>query len=333
MRKSELILRRLWLTILRSGRDARARKIVLRIGFIVLYYAAYAMYARKEAQEIGPWGFVFSIVLLVLASGVVYFIRRGHAKEDASLLTLSARVSAAPPSDLSNHRRQIASALLHLPAMVDRAGTEALHQQSKMAPGNIGAGRRRSLDVAMRPDVWLNVPVADRDLLRSAEGSWTWDEVWPWIVRAEDVRVLRWVLGIDEVLTPFEFLRPDLTVAIELTLKPERADGTTCLASYDLRPEQTMAQTMVTRCVGEGIHRGQLDEPDEAAREELVAMAQSLGSSEDADLLAGTEIVGKASWDRISWVGQAALRRLKVLTALIDYLNGPPTQSASLRNV
>jgi hypothetical protein len=137
------------------------------------------------------------------------------------------------------------------------------------------------------------------------------------------VRVLRWVIAIDEVLTPFEFLRGDLRLAIELTQDPARVEGGRCLASYDLRPEQTLAQVMVARCIGEGIHRGELSEPDAEARAYFVQMAERLGADDSEDLLTGSETVGKSSWDRVRWLGQAALRRLQVLTAVIDYLNGP----------
>ena len=320
MNKSELFFRSLWLLLKRSGRDARARQALLRIGFVLLGIVGYALFLRRSLQETGPALFAFDAILLLLAMGVGYFIRRGYARDDESLLSLSTRQPVAP-SDLAEHRHRIAAELLHLAAMVDRAGTEALHRQQQVAPENIGNTRRRALNCASKPEVWEIVPEADRELLRSAEGSWEWETIWPWITRSEDVRVLRWVLGIDQVLTPFEFLRSDLTVAVELTLRPDRVNGDVCLAAYDLRPEQTIAQTMVARCIAEGIQRGLLDETDVEARRQMVELAENMGSGENADLLAGSETVGQAKWDRIIWLGQAALRRTRVLTALIGYLN------------
>jgi hypothetical protein len=48
------------------------------------------------------------------------------------------------------------------------------------------------------------------------------------------------------------------------------------------------------------------------------------------DLLIGGQAVGKAHSDKIQMMGQAALRRKKVLETLIEYLNDLPNNDARL---
>lgn len=321
MTRSELFWRNLSLALRRATRDQRALSNLLG-AFALLSYAAYLLWA---VTYLGPWGSVCLTVVMGLAIGGAIFINKKNARDVESVLSLSSP-SALQINDLREHRIRLANILLCKAIVVDRANNENLHRMGKIDPRREGICRRRTLDLARRPELWQTLSVEERDLLISPEGSWKWDAVWPRIIRIEDVRVLRWILKIDPILTPFEFLKPDLTAALEITTRPEQVIGKGCLPPWDLRPAQQAAEQMLNRCIAEGIHRGFLTVEDKEARAQYIHLAQTLGANQSADLLIGSTIVAETDRQHIEWVAQAALRRTNMLTTVIKYLNSSPEE-------
>ena len=322
MKRRDLIWRNFWLTVRRSGKDAGARRLLIRLVFLVAWIAGEGFLLYREDREAGPWGYLFMAFITVLALGVAWLIAKHNARAGDSLLKLSVRESPGG-DDLSGHRAKIVRELVRRAVMVDRAGNEAMHKAGKVPAEHVGVTRQRSLGVARSEEHWDGFSAREQDLLISAEGSWEWDEIQEGTQQVENVRVMRWVVGIDEVLVPFEFLKYDLTPALEVTAMGRSLKGDRCLASYDLRPAQTMARAMVTRGIAEGVRRGLLDNIEAEERRQYLLVAERMAADEGEDLLIGTESVAQADWEDIRWVVQAAVRREKALSALIDYLNGP----------
>jgi hypothetical protein len=321
MNRSELFWRNLSLALRRAARDKRALSNVLGV-FALLSYAAYLLWT---VTYLGPWGTVCLIVVMGLAIGGATFINKKNARDGESILSLSSP-STLQINELREHRIRLANILLCKAIVVDRANNENLHRMGKIDSRREGICRRRTLDLAHRPELWQTLSIEERDLLMSPEGTWKWDAVWPRIIRIEDVRVLRWILKIDPILTPFEFLKPDLTAALEITTRPEQVEGKGCMPPWDLRPAQHAAEQMLTRCIAEGIHRGFLTIEDKEARAQYIHLARTLGASQSEDLLIGSTIVAESDRQHIEWVAQAALRRTNMLAAVIKYLNSSPEE-------
>jgi hypothetical protein len=318
-------VRNFGLILRRAPWDRRALRFVL----IWLAASCWLLYEAGLMVYLGFWGTLCSLCVLLLGFGVAVLIGKSNARATDSLLKLSAKPAPAD-EDYRGHRTKLARELLKTAILVDRAGFEALHREGKILPAHLGICRRRTLDLAQRTGLWEDFTGSEQALLLSQEGSWEWKDTWPLVLRVEDVRVLRWVVGIDSVLVPFEFLKPDLTPALELTVKPALLTGNRCMAPYDLRPAQTMAQAMVARCLADGAERGWLEVKDAGEREQLLNLAEKMSWDESSDLLIGTTTVGKAGLEQVRWVTQAALRRLWVLTGVIGYLNGPPEGELTL---
>ncbi len=294
----------------------------LRLLGAFLFVIGWAAYVAIAWYRLGVGLVIFGVIVYALAILVARWIAISNRRSAESLLRLSARPDP-PEEDLRAHAAKIGDLLLRTAVMVDRALGEVLFREHKIPEAHAGIFRRRTLDVANRPGLWTGFTPAEQELLRSQEGSWPWEEVWPRLLQVEDVRVLRWVLGLDQVLTPFEFLTRDMAPALEVTTEPQRVATGRCLAAYDLRPAQTMANAMVTRCVAEAVHRGVIDEPNAAARHELVTLAERMGADRGIDLLLASGTVAEADPTTLEWTAQTAIRRLVVTTALIGYLNGP----------
>jgi hypothetical protein len=264
---------------------------------------------------------------------VAWLIGRSNARSDETLIRLSDPFEPPAEPDHSLHRPGIAACLIRTAVLVDRATAETLHRIAKVPPEKAGFYRRRTLDISHLQGRWDGFTRAEQDLLISPEGSWDWDEVWPRLVQIEDVRVLRWVLKVDPILAPFEFLSHDLAPAHQLVTSPEMLEGAGYMLPSDLRPAQQLAEQMVTRCIAEGILRGFLSEQDDEARFQFVRIAERMGSDQSGDLLVGSESVGKAREDHLRWVGQTAIRRMNVLRAVISYMNGDPTAELQIKEV
>jgi len=313
MKRYELFWRNVWLMLRRGGTRWKL------LGSL-FYLTAYFLWLIRSVIEIGWWGALFEAFCFALAGVVVVFIMHSHAHADQSLMKLST-YKDVDLEDTAGHRPQLVAALLQRAAMVDRAGFEALHRMGKVPEEQRGICRRRTLDVAQRAEVWSRYSDEERGLLMAGEGAWEWKDIVVGTNMVEDVRVLRWVIQMDEVLTPFEFLQPDLTPALEVTVKPQSVEGTKCLPPWDLRPARQMAVSMFERCLAEGLQRGFLSLKEGEAP--LLQLAERYTADQSRDLLTGKETVARTDEERIRWIGQIAMRRAQVLNKVIRYLGGP----------
>ncbi len=323
MKRRELMWKNLWLAVRRSGKDERAQKVLLASGSVALVWVGYGLYVVRAYRETGPWGVAFEVGMLALGCGVALMIRRRYKKEDESVFRLSGPVVAAP-AEYGRHRVKLAGALLRTAAMVDRATAEAVHVAGQMPVEVVGGLRRRSLEMARRTGVWEGFGEAERSLLMDDEGSWRQETTFAWLGRLEDVRVLRWVLGMDEVLVPFEFVTADMRpVLATFEQADEVMKGSACLPPWDLRPAQSVANLMLNRCVAEGVRRGFFEVEDEETRRECLAVADGMHASPGEDLFIGVKTVARATDEEVQRMGRVALRRDAVLTEVIGFLNGP----------
>lgn len=232
------------------------------------------------------------------------------------------RVSAGSQEHAS-HRPAIAQELLRVAALVDRAGCELMCRQGVLPEQHRGISRRRTLDLARREDLWPGFSPAEQELLLSPEGSWPDELAWQTTARNEDVRVLRFVVGLDGILTPFEFLEQDLQIALELTSLPAKVDlANICLAPMDLRPGQGVADAMLARCLVEGSERELFDVG--AAN---VASLRRAGRARDDSLWSVSQ--GQDSF--VHWIGLAAYRRVRTFAQVIAFLYSSPEDAARFR--
>ncbi len=239
MTRYELIGRNFLLALRRAPRDKRALYALLWLLWVVGYFT----YLVETFSYLGLWGSICWATVLGLAVGLAILIKRNNARSEKSLLSLSSHRSPHF-QDLIEHRRCLIGLLLRTAILVDRAGCEVLHNSGKVAEEQRGMCRRRTLDLAQRPELWAYFNEEDKGLLIAAEGSWSWDTIWPRLLLSEDVRVLRWVVGVDSILVPFEFLKFELNSALAVTIKPSIVEGKGCMPPWDLRP----AETWLTYC-------------------------------------------------------------------------------------
>lgn len=263
-------------------------------------------------------------VIMGLAVGLSMLIARNNARSGQSLL------HSAPPMKMdilnaTDHRPHVVSLLLRCAVLVDRAGGEFLVKAGKLAPEHYGLHRRRTLDIARADDTWATFSEKEQALLLSAEGSWADGDVWRSLDYIEDVRSLRWTLGMDSGLVPLEFVELDLTPALRITTDIRTLSGNICLPPWEIRPARDNARLMLNRCMGEGLRRGFYNHDDIETKTTLSDLAGELASTPSEDLLIGAETVATASEEKIRFVTITALRRALVLDRMISYFGGDPS--------
>ncbi len=290
---------------------------------LLVLWLAWVAYELWSLFFLGIWGALFWGLVMALAIGVAAVLARSHRRTDESMLRLSSPAVLPDQGGLLHHRPKLIAELIRAAVLVDRAGIELMHGNRKADLARAGIARRRTLDAAKTSGTWDGLQPAEQDLLLSQEGSWDPGEAWSKVLRVEDVRVLRWVLGIDSLLSPLEFTELDLRPALDITANPNRTLGTASLEPADLRPAKMLAGNMLDRLLAEGVWRGFYRYPEDETRARLIALADRLRENKSGDLLVGTESVGEASEERIRLVMQTALRRFRVLEAVIGYLTGP----------
>jgi hypothetical protein len=302
----------------------REQRLVVYL-VVLLAVLVWLIYVAMTSEHFGPWATTAVLVILIVCLGLAWAVRHSHSSEHATL-RLAGTPLAPGETDLTAHRARLAALLLRTACTIDRAVCEASYQADRKAAEqreDKGQTRQRILNLARRADLWPEFDGHEQDLLMAPEGYWTPTDIWPRVMLIENVRVLRWVIELDDALTPFEALTPDLRPALDLTQKPRLVEGAACRQPWDLRRAQTVAQKMLERCVQEGVHRGILTTEDEAMRAACLTLAQRMGEGRDEDLLLGNQTIADTEKDRLQWIATAALRRSVLLGTLIDYLSGP----------
>lgn len=323
--RPELLRKNLWLMILRAPRDRRTWRPLLVI-FGALAYVAYDVWAFLY---LGLAGTVFMVVIMTLAIGLALLLAHSHRRTDESMLHLAQR-APVPEEDYALYRPKLVQTLYATAALVDRAGIELMHRQGRINSTNAGGSRQRTLSLA-RNCAWDQLSEPARGLLLSPEGSWSEADTWSTIFCMEQVRVLRWVLGIDAILAPLEFADLNVRPALEITTNPKLAAGSVCLSAPDLRAAKLVASHLLDRLVGEGAYRGFYELAQDDTRRRVMELAERMHEPGAHDQLVGVDTVAEASEERIRFVSQAALRRVLALGDVLAYLTGPPEAELRMR--
>ena len=252
MTRWQLFRSNLWLHIRRAPRDIRSLKYV----WYLLYLVLYGTYLIWTVFRYGLGVAVAIAVLLALGFGIALLIARSHAKTNELLLNLSpARQSISLPDPDPLQLTAIQNLLVMRVTFADRASAEAMLRNGVLPGHAAGLTRRRTIDLARSAGIWDGFDGQEREKLTSPEGAWPEEDVNTLSLWAEDVLVLRWVLGMDRILTPLEFAELSFLPTFEISARRVEV-GRRLLPPYDLRPVRNMAHLTFVRGLSECVRRG-----------------------------------------------------------------------------
>ena len=228
------------------------------------------------------------------------------------------------PEPTPELRRELAElALLHA-VLADRAGSESFVQTKILPEGVEVITRRRHLDLLREYDVYGRLGNVERDLLLQTDGHWTQQAINDVSMSLEPLRLLRWVLRVDDFLpTVGSHLKAEYRLAGELVKEPERLFKSQTLVEISaLRTGTEAADVYFYRCWAEGVRRGFYQSEDEEETKRLREYAVGLEGREDEDFLLGSTIVNRASDEDVRLATTLAFRRAFILRWICQRIYG-----------
>ena len=168
--------------------------------------------------------------------------------------------------------------------------------------------------------LWDKLEQAEADLTSAADGRWSLEQQNQVFMWCEQLRLLRWVIGLDSELVPLaHFPALEFSLSREVLRRGRSQSDKALLKSWDVRVQRDVAMEYTARVVAEFKGRGLI-----AASQELEGWAdefraKSLGDS--TDYLAGARTIGELDDGALRRLGSFAAARERYCAYLVDLLN------------
>ena len=254
--------------------------------------------------------------MLALGFFVAWRIRKSHARDDETLISLSnyEPISTAPTVSAILTLR---SETMRLWLLVWRASSE-----SSLSRGTIPAGkeiltRRVVLDKLEYLDLRRELTDKERDLHLLPDGGWSPESVLENIFRAAELEALQYACGAINRLSPIEDFDRIQPADIEQIRNTDKNVEWHPRETFDIRRESEMAAAFYLRCLGEQIKRGIVQKDLEEEESKILREATAHAGDHNADLLIGTKIISEVEDHRLNLAaGQSYLRFTALQRAL-----------------
>ena len=301
----------------RLGKDSRAWVVVGR-GTANLLYLFWGLYwvlgfVRPRGERLEHA--VLHGIVFVMAFVIILLLRQGHRRDDELL-----KVSFLRPLHASRTAEEVVSGLgeylqqrrMILILFIIRGAGEVY--------GGLGDDqtfRQLANRTLIQMALWAKLEKREAEMAALPQGDWPKEQtalLWEWI---EQVWLLRWVLGVDEELSPLEagptfkgFFSENSTVE-KNHVKRE---------VWDVREERDSALLYVVLSAAELVGRGLL--PSKVVPREFRELRDRYAGP-SSDLLVGRHTIGELSQENLMQFAVAAVARANYTGYLIDLLGSP----------
>jgi hypothetical protein len=318
-----------WIALQRSNKDRRARGVAFRITSALAYLLAYvaSLYLLGKSilgAEGGGATLVFYGLFLGVVAAGVFMLRRAHRRQDDALKfsltdTQPARQQADEVAEIV--RTYFAERTVIIASLIARAGSEIYLLVNEFPPGVEVVTRQAQNAILREKGLWDKLEPAESDLVSTADGRWSEEQRQQLASWCEQLRLLRWTLGIDAELMPLiHFPKVDFALSQslegprEVLLRSERT-----LAPWELRVERDIAWRYFARIVAELKGRDLIGGDSEMEKWTAGLRAATIGPS--TDYLAGPKTVGELDDESLKLLGVIAWSRGRYAAYLVDQLS------------
>ena len=313
-----------WIALQRTGRDRRARSIAFRITFLLTYLVAYVLFVVVTATNQGIWNAAFYGFIFGTGTIAAILMRRWRRKQD-ELLNYSLTGRSPPHSlDASDASLEVRTYLeervLIVASLLARAASEIYLHQNQPAPGREVVSRQMQNTLLREKSLWDNLEQSEANLVSAADGRWSMEQQNQVFMWCEQLRVLRWVQGLDSELVPLaHFPALDFSLSREVLRRGRSQSDKPLLKSWDVRVQRDVAIEYTARVVAEFRGRGLIADSPELQGWADDFRAKSLGDS--TDYLAGAKTIGELDDDALRRLGSFAVARERYCAYLVELLN------------
>jgi hypothetical protein len=230
-------------------------------------------------------------------------------------------------------RKTVAEWALVCAVMADRAGSERFLAEKTLPEGIEVATRRVHVNVLREHGLWDRLGPVEKERLMRPDGHWEPETARQVQWALEPLRLLRWVLRVDEFLpTVGKTLDNDFTMAKEVVLEPKKLfAGTDVIERKTLQLARRAANEYFQRCAAEGVSRGYFEPESEKNAEWSKEYAAKMVGRQSEDLLLRTKLVSESDEGTIRLATMLALRRVRICDWALGVLSGEGEAGDELR--
>ncbi|RSL19438.1 hypothetical protein EDE15_5107 [Edaphobacter aggregans] len=315
---SSAFWRAYWVSLRRSKKDSRDRKLALRLSVLILFFILYygsLLWNARAGFDAGT-GVIASIFAFFFVTAIL-----GRWVNNK----LDERKSRRESDQFVNKdiRNRLASDGFALSVVLARAGSEQMLREKQMPSGIEVITRRTHLDQLRKLDIWNGLDGGLRNLLLMPDGHWPENIIDLW-QSFETLRCIRWVLRLDERLEPLTYLpKMDYRSAFELTEKPARLlSGAGMVDTWDIRVERNEADAFFSRCYAEGIGRGIMTGVNADTHTWAAEVFDAARDSDRRDVLVAYDTVGELNEDTLRYVSGVSFQRYHCLQLIMNLIDG-----------
>lgn len=325
------IWREYWFALLRFRRDARARALVLRFTFLALGLLAYIPFVIWTYLESGTGiqGALVYLVLFIAALVVHWLIRRSSRRQEElfshSLTGTGVQPALEKQSPSPDVLRYLERRAVVASALLARGIVEVEH--ARQGDRLVESDARPTLNSMLRSTArWEALDPIEADLMGSPEGCWTVEQQLLVSSYGEELRLLRWVLGIDSELAPLTHgPKPDMALALDLLREGADPDAKGfAVESWDVRIRRDEANVYCGRVYEELRVRGEVDPACDPGDDEYKAWAAELRSEligSSTDLVVGANTVEDLATNELFLLLSIAAARARYAAYLTDQMS------------
>jgi len=314
------------IVFVRAGRDKRARAALVKTTLLLLSVIGYVFYLSYTAVVGGPWTAAF--YAFIIGTGIIAAVamRRWYRNQNKILnQSITGQASLSFPGAFKapqSVRSYLEERALIVASLLARGASEVqLHSTNQS--NDIGEVlTRQALNGFLRGHgLWERLEPAEVDLASAADGRWTSEQEGRVIAWCEQLRLLRWVLGVDPEIVPL-WHNPTVDFKLGWELLQQAAalaDRRSEVGPWDIRMQRDLATAYATRAIAELKVRGVVPACPELDRWANNLRASCLGDS--VDFLAGVRTIAEVREDALRLLAFLAAARGQYAGYLVDQLN------------
>ncbi|MDX2149836.1 MAG: hypothetical protein SFV54_03810 [Bryobacteraceae bacterium] len=303
--------------------------------YVVAYVAVFGIVVPFRSPEGPVWhygfyGFIFLTGLLA------YFLLRRRNAQAHEALTFSLTTGgqtfavASTADDKGAIREYLVGRAVILASLISRAAAEICMQRGvNSIDYPEGIMRQVQNGLLRQRRLWGRLERTETELMGASEGSWTEEQQNEVVVWCEQLRLLRWVLGVDAELMPLaHFPAIDFKLANDISrLYGSEEPHRPMMNSWDVRMDRDTALEYAARLVSELKARKLIADSPEL--EGWAGHLREISPGASTDYVVGAKTVEQLTNEELMYFAVVTAARERYATYLVEQLSADSALSFS----